>query len=348
MTTPVQIPDPVARQIAAFEARETVRDVRFEMADPRFLDLFPEGSRATVIASGFINTEGPVWTPDGLLFVDPARNRIVRYRRLIEGPEVTTYRYPSGQPLDEVQTVVQNGAMGLTLDPDDLLLSCETGSRRVTRISADGSMAIVADRFEGRQLNRPNDVVAARDGTIFFTDPVYMLPTPTEPLEQPASVYRVAVDGTITRLAGDIAFPNGLALSLDERTLYVADSDRFELRAIDLSDTGYPLRNRFFASLKTDRPGVPDGLKVDCLDNVYCGSGGGIWVFDCGGVHLGTVVFPDWPRNLAWGEADWRTLFVTAGTTVYRLRANITGVPVGRALSSAPAARQAQRRAERI
>jgi len=332
MTVPAKPSDAVASQIAAFAARETVTGVRFNAADPRFLDIFPEGTHATVVASGFINTEGPVWTPDGLLFVDPARNRIVRYRRLAEGPEVTTYRYPSGQPLDEAPTVAQNGAMGLTLDPDDRLLSCETGSRRVTRTKADGRVTVVADRYEGRRLNRPNDVVASSDGTIFFTDPAYMLPTPTEPLEQPASVYRVSVDATITRIADDIAFPNGLALSPDEKTLYVADSDRFELRAIDFDVAGLPVRNRFFASLKTDQPGVPDGIKVDSLGNVYCGSGGGLWVFDKGGVHLGTVVFPDWPRNIAWGEPDWQTLFVTAGTTVYRARASVAGVPVGREL----------------
>ncbi|MBX3576177.1 MAG: SMP-30/gluconolactonase/LRE family protein [Rhizobiaceae bacterium] len=322
----------VARQIASFEAREAVAGVRFEAVDPRFLDLFPAGTRATVVAGGFVNTEGPVWTPDGLLFVDPARNRIVRYRRLAEGPEVTTFRYPSGQALDESATVAQNGAMGLTLDADDRLLSCETGNRRVTRTEPGGRVSVVADRFEGRRLNRPNDVVAARDGTIFFTDPAYMLPTPSEPVEQPPSVYRVAPAGELIRIADDIAFPNGLALSLDERTLYVADSDRFELRAIDLDAAGRPLRNRFFASLKTDKPGVPDGVKVDSLDNVYCGSGGGLWVFDRAGAHLGTVAFPDWPRNLAWGESDWRVLYVTAGTTVYRIAANVAGVPVGRAL----------------
>lgn len=320
---------PIEEQIAAFHAREAVRGVRFEELDGRFRDIFPQDAFATVVASGFLNTEGPVWTDDGLLFVDPARNRIARYRALPEGPEVTTYRYPSGQPLDEEQTVAQNGAMGLTLDIEDRLLACETGSRRVTRTEANGDITIVADAYEGRRLNRPNDVTVDSAGVVYFTDPAYLLPTPTEKLEQPPAVYRVAPCQAIERLADDMGFPNGLALSPDERTLYVADSDNMEMRIIDLDTKAGSGKSRPFARMDTDQPGVPDGIKVDVDGNVYCGSGGGLWVFGPDGVHLGTVVFPDWPRNLAWGDRDWRTLYVTAGTTVYRIRTAMAGIPVG-------------------
>ncbi|MDF2810035.1 MAG: gluconolactonase [Microvirga sp.] len=318
-----------AEQAAFFEDRETVRGVLFRATDPRFHRIFPPDARATVAASGFANTEGPVWTRNRLLFVDPARNRIVSYRPLAEGPEVTTFRYPSGQPLDEVPTVVQNGAMGLTLDNEARLLSCETGSRRVTRTEHDGRITVIADRYEGRRLNRPNDVVVGRDGTIYFTDPAYMLPTPSEPLEQPPAVYRLSPDGELERISDEIGFPNGLALSLDEQLLYVADSDAHEIRALELRGDGTRAVNHLFASTRSQSPGVPDGIKIDVEGNVYCGGGGGLWVFDATGATLGIVVFPDWPRNLAWGDDDWQTLYVTAGTTLYRVRTQTAGVPVG-------------------
>lgn len=329
MAEPLHDAARLAAEIAELDARRIVREVRFEVDDPRFRTIFPEGSAVTQIAGGFVNTEGPVWMDGRLLFVDPARNRIVAWRGLPEGPEVTTYRYPSGQPLDRPATVGQCGAMGLTLDNDGLLLACETGTRRVTRIEADGRITVIADRFEGRRLNRPNDVVVGRDGAVYFTDPVYRLPTPDEPVEQPPGVYRVMPGEAPTRLAEDIGFPNGLALSPDERVLYVADSNDHSIRALALDAQGRTIGNRPFASMRSPLPGVPDGVKVDRKGHVYCGGGGGLWVFDPAGIALGRVVFPDWPRNMAWGDAGWRTLYVTAGTAVYRLPTAAAGLPVG-------------------
>lgn len=317
----------IEAEVAAFEARETVRGMVFHETDPRFLTIFPKGTRATAVAGGFVNTEGPVWTGDRLLFVDPARNRIVSYRPLPEGPEVTTFRYPSGFPLDRPPTVAQCGAMGLALDREGRLLACETGNRRVSRTEHDGTIVVLADRYQGQPLNRPNDVIVGRDGAVYFTDPVYLLPTPTEPVEQPASVYRLRQEGPLERLTDEIGFPNGLALSPDERRLYVADSDMHEIRVLDLSGTGIPLPDRAFASMRSASHGVPDGIKIDVDGNVYCGGGGGLWVFDPAGQHLGTVEFPDWPRNLAWGDDHGRSLYVTAGTTVYRIRTATAGLP---------------------
>lgn len=315
----------IEAEVVAFEARETVRGVIFHEADPRFLKIFPKGSRATIVASGFLNTEGPVWVDGRLLFVDPARNRIVSYRQLPEGPEVTTFRHPSGFPLDRPATVVQCGAMGLCVDPEGRLLACETGNRRVSRTEHDGTITTLADRYMGRPLNRPNDVIAGRDGAVYFTDPIYLLPTPTETAEQPAAVYRLRPEGGLERLTDEISFPNGLALSPDERHLYVADSDTHEIRVLDVGRAATPFRNRPFASMRSQSPGVPDGIKVDVDGNVYCGGGGGLWVFDQQGRHLGTVEFPDWPRNLAWGDEGGGSLYVTAGTTVYRIRTATSG-----------------------
>lgn len=309
--------------------RRRVKHVRFESKHPDFHRLIPEDTFVECIASGFVNSEGPVWMKDHLLFTDAPRNRILRWRPLPEGPEVTTYRFPSGFPLDRPATVGQPGAMGLTVDRSGRLIACETGNRRVTRTEPDGRISVLASHYRGKALNRPNDLIARSDGSIYFTDPAYRLPTPTEPRELDVQgVYRVAPDGSVHLVLDDFSFPNGLALSPDERILYVADSDRKHIRAFDVAKDGSCSNGRLFGDMQASEPGVPDGMKVDQKGNIYCGGGGGLWVFSPGGDHLGRLVLPDWPRNLAWGDSDWRTLYVTAGTSVYRLRLPGAGVPV--------------------
>jgi gluconolactonase len=308
------------------DGRRSVK-VEWRANNADFKRLFPDGSVVEAIAGGFTNTEGPVWMGDHLLFTDAPRNRIVRWRDLPEGPEVTTYRFPSGFPLDREPTVGQPGAMGLTRDGQGRLIACETGNRRVTRTEADGRMTVLCDRFEGRLLNRPNDVVVARDGTVFFTDPNYQLPTPEERLElEFEGVFSVRPGEAARLVARDIEFPNGLALSPDESVLYVAESKTHRLLAYTRHGDAFD-EGRVFAEMKAEGPGIPDGIKVDVEGNVYCGSAGGMWVFDAAGRHLGSIVFPDWPRNMCWGDDDWRTMYVTAGTTVYRLRSEVAGIP---------------------
>jgi gluconolactonase len=307
-------------------------ETRFEVHTPAFRRLIPEGTEVEQIAGGFGFTEGPVWNGDHLLFSDIPNNRIVRWRELAEGPEVTTYAYPSGWPLDQPTRVVLRGSNGLTLDRQGRLLACEHGNRRVSRHEPDGRVVALAERFDGRRLNSPNDVVCRADGRIYFTDPnagLFGSRDNIEGKELPfQGVFRFDPDGSLHVVVDDFRFPNGLAFSPDERTLYVDDSDRHHIRAFDVGATGDLSNGRVFADLTHPDRGVPDGMKVDAEGNVYCTAAGGLWVLDAGGTVLGRIVTPEQPANCAWGSADWKTLFVTARTSLYRLRVAVPGVPV--------------------
>jgi gluconolactonase len=292
-------------------------DYHFEPAYPTFRRLVPMLDQ---IASGFGFTEGPVWRGEDLLFSDIPRSRTIRYRPLPEGGEITTFRHPTGN------------ANGLTLDHQGRLLACEHSGRRVSRIDPAGEVVTIADSFEGKRLNSPNDVVVRSDGSIYFTDPPYGLPRLTEGKELPFNgVYRVDPDGSLYLLADDFERPNGLAFSPDERTLYVDDSARHHIRAFDVAPNGSVANGRVWAELKPKEGerGVPDGMKVDVEGNVYCTAAGGIWVLDTNARLLGRIILPEQPANLAWGGADWRTLYITAQTSLYRLRMQVPGIPVG-------------------
>ena len=315
-------------ELADLEDRRRV-PVRVEANHPDLHRLIPEDVAVERVGAGFLNAEGPVWMGDHLLFTDSPNNRIVRYRPLPEGPEITTYRFPAGQPLEQPITQGQPGANGMTLDREGRLIACEHGNRRVTRTEPNGRLTILADRFEDRRLNRPNDVVVRSDGSVYFTDPALRLPTPSEPRElEFAGVFRVAPDGQAHPVADDFAFPNGLAFSPDESVLYVDDSLRKHVRAFDVAANGSVSNGRVFAELQSDEPGVPDGMKLDRAGHLYVGGPGGIWVFRPSGDFLGRLVLPEWPRNLAWGDKDWRTLYVTAATSLYRLRTTADGIPL--------------------
>ena len=304
-------------------------EARFEVHDPAFRRLVPEGATVEHIAAGFAFTEGPVWNGDHLLFSDIPNNRIVRWRQLPEGPEITTFRYPSGFPASQPTKVEQMGSNGLTLDRQGRLLACEHGNRRVTRTEPDGSVVALADRYEGKRLNSPNDVVCRSDGRIYFTDPPYGLVDRAEGKELPyQGVFRIDPDGSLRLIADDFERPNGLAFSPDERTLYVDDSARRHIRAFDVDDDGNVSNDRVFADLTHSEEGNPDGLKVDVEGNVYCAAAGGTWVLNSAGALLGRIITPDRPANVGWGDADWKTLFITARPNVYRLRVAVAGVPV--------------------
>jgi gluconolactonase len=301
----------------------------FEVHDPAFLRLVPQDQAVERIATGFGFTEGPVWNGDHLLFSDIPKNRIVRWRELPEGPEVTTFRCPSGYPLGRPTGVRQPGSNGLTLDRRGRLLACEHGNRRVTRTEADGSVVAIAERWEGKRLNSPNDVVVRSDGAVFFTDPPYGLVDQREGKELPfQGVYRIDLDGSLDLLVDDFERPNGLAFSPDERTLYVDDTVRRQIRAFDVSEDGRLEHGRIFADLEHPDEGGPDGMKVDVEGNVYCTGPGATWVFNAAGALLGRIITPERPANCAWGGADWRTLYITARPSVYRLRASVPGIPV--------------------
>ena len=267
------------------------------------------------LASGFQFTEGPVWMPGGfLLFSDIPASRIYSWSDA-EGTAV--WRFPSGQ------------SNGLTVDRQNRLIACEHGNRRVTRTERDGSVAAVADRFEGGRLNSPNDVIVKSDGTIYFTDPPYAIRP--EQREQPYNgVYRILTDGTLDLVADDFERPNGLAFSPDESILYIDDSAYRHVRAFDVRPDGTLANSRVLADMDHPQPGSPDGMKVDVQGNLYVTGATGVWVFEPDGSCLGTIVPPERPANCAWGGEDRRTLYITAQTSLYRVRMRVSGVPVGR------------------
>lgn len=264
---------------------------------------------AEKLAGGFQFTEGPLWVAakNELIFSDIPADRIVRFK---DG-KCETFRTPS------------HNANGLTLDKQGRLIACEHGSRSVTRTEADGKITTLAERFEGKRLNSPNDVVVKSDGAIYFTDPPFGVKRGEQELDF-QGVYRIAPDGkTLTVAARDFAKPNGLAFTPDEKVLYINDTERGQIRAFDVVADGTLSKSRVFAQA----PGA-DGMKVDTEGNVYCACKGGVMVFDRTGKHLGTFTTPDQPTNCGFGDADWKTLFITARPSLYRVHLTAPGVKV--------------------
>jgi gluconolactonase len=293
-------------------------DFQLEAIDADLHRLIPEDTAPERIAAGLGFTEGPVWRGDHLLFSDIPRNRIVRWRWLPEGPELTTFRAPTGN------------SNGLTLDLSGRLIACEHSGRKVSRLEADGRVTVLADRYQGKRLNSPNDAVVRSDGAVYFTDPPYGLPDHTVGKELPYNgVFRLMSDGGLFLIADDFDRPNGLAFSPDEGKLYVADTTRHHLRVFDVRPDGSTAGGDLFADMGGADFGRPDGLKVDAEGNIYTSSAAGVLILNPAGRPVGRVVLPEQPANLAWGDADWRTVYVTARTSVYRFRASVPGIPVG-------------------
>jgi gluconolactonase len=286
-----------------------------EIKSSTFPQLFPKNATPVRVATGFRFTEGPVWIEQkkSLLFSDIPGNRI--YELTADG-RVATFREPGGN------------SNGLTRDKKGRLIACEHGNRRVTRTEADGSITVLAETFHSKRLNSPNDVVGKSDGAIYFTDPSYGIKP--EEQEQPVQgVYRLSADGSeLTLVADDFASPNGLAFSPDEKKLYIDDSHRRHIRVCEVRDDGSLAGGSLFHDMDVQSPGAPDGMKVDVEGRVYCTGAGGVWVFDPAGNHLGTIVTPEKPSNCAWGDDDRRSLYITAVTSVYRMRVNTPGTKV--------------------
>jgi gluconolactonase len=219
------------------------------------------------------------------------------------------------------------GANGLTLDREGRLIMCEQGNRRVTRLERDGTLTVLADKYEGKRLNRPNDVICHSDGSIFFTDPSLRVPQAERELDH-AGIYRIAPDGAVSLLA-KVEYPNGLALSKDERTLFVANTRWTQyIHALELDASGNLVRRRIFADMSADGTnGVPDGMKIDESGRVFCTGTGGVWVFEPDGSRIGIIETPEVCANIAFGGSDLRTLLLTASTSVYTLRVKVPGLP---------------------
>jgi len=281
-----------------------------------------ETTEAERLATGFIFTEGPLWHPEGYwVFVDLRRNNLHRMR--------------PGQAPELVRKT--EGGNGTTFDLKGNLIVCEGEGRRLTRTGPDGKVETVADRYQGGRFNRPNDVVCRSDGSLYFTDPDKRMPYAKREIPGPAGidnlwdgacVYRVAPDGAVS-VAAHCEYPNGLAFSPDERTLYVANTRSSKyIHAIELDAAGKMVRRRIFADLNEGtEPGIPDGLKVDSQGRVYCTGPGGIWVVAPDGRRVGIIRFPEQAVNFAFGGPDLRTLFCCAHTSVYTLRVKVPGQP---------------------
>ena len=277
--------------------------------------LAPSVNPVERVASGFRFTEGPVWMAEeeSLLFSDIPASQILKLKN--DG-RVVVSRAPSGN------------ANGLTRDREGRLIVCEQGNRRVTRLERDGSISVVADRFQGKRLNSPNDVVVKSDGGIYFTDPHYGI-DPCQREQPVQGVYFLPPDGSEMRLvAGDFEMPNGLAFSPDEQTLYIDDSapERRHVRVLRVEEDGSLTNGRLFHDMNIRKPGNPDGMKVDVCGNIYCSGAGGVWIFSPQGGFLGTIKTPETPSNCAWGDGDLQSLYITARTSVYRVRVNIPGM----------------------
>jgi gluconolactonase len=296
---------------------------RIEQQAPELERIISQSEPIQHLADGFGGTlgpaEGPVWWKEGLylLFSDIHNDKRMKYE---PGKGVSVVQEPT------------NRANGLTRDLQGRLVACEHDSRRVTRQELDGSTTVIANSFQGRRLNRPNDVVVKSDGCIYFTDP-WTSPAAPEQWDLTFSgVYRVTPDlGTMSLLIGDFIVPNGLAFSPDEKVLYINDSRRGHIRAFDLAPNGTLAKqtDRVFADLRGDEPGVPDGMKVDVEGNVYCGGAGGIWILDPKGKKLGRIVHgAPATTNLAFGGDDWRTLYFTSRNHLGCVNVKIPGLPV--------------------
>ncbi|MCC6532154.1 MAG: SMP-30/gluconolactonase/LRE family protein [Burkholderiales bacterium] len=281
-----------------------------------------ETTEAERLATGFIFTEGPLWHPDGFYyFVDIRTNSL--------------YRLTPGKAAELVTKTV--GGNGTTFDLQGRLVVCEGDARRVSRLGADGKLQPIAERYQGGRFNRPNDVVCRSDGSLYFTDPDKRRPYAEREIPaaggvnnlwDSAGVYRLSQSGDLAVVAA-CEYPNGLAFSPDERTLYVANTRSSKyIHAIHLDAAGNTTGRRIFADMNTgSAPGIPDGLKVDSAGNVYCTGPGGIWVVAPHGDHIGTIAFPEQAVNFAFGGDDLRTLFCCAHTSVYTLRVRIPGQP---------------------
>jgi len=277
-------------------------------------------SKLEKIATGFVFTEGPIWDASQgcLFFSDIPANKM---RKWTEAKGAQLFREPSGK------------SNGLTLDKQGRLIACEHANRRVSRTEKDGTVVTIADKYNGKKLNSPNDVVVKFDGSIYFTDPPYGLSAEFgNPGEQELpfqGVYRLSADGkTLTLLIDDFDKPNGLAFSPDESLLYIDDTDGVHVRVFDVKSDGTITNGRIFADLKGTDPGAVDGMKIDSEGNIYVTGPGGISIFDPSGKKLGRIDVPEVAANLAWGGKDWKTLFITASTSVYRIQLAIEGIKV--------------------
>jgi gluconolactonase len=313
---------PLQAQLHPKPAREPV----VRRLDPRFDSLVPPGARLEKIVDDHGWAEGPVWDRRGgdLLFSDVVKNAIYEWK---DGQGETVLLRPSGYSGTQPFPGAEPGSNGLAFDRSGRLVFCQHGDRRISRREADGSLSVVVDRYQGKRINSPNDLVFNSNGDLYFTDPPFGLPhTYDDPAKElPFSgVYRLSGDGTLTLLTKELRGPNGIAFSPDERTLYVSNADpkRLVWMAYPVKPDGTIGKGRVLydgTAWLRSRRGTADGMKVDVRGNIFGVGPGGVYVFTPTGTLLGWLDFGGNVGNVAWGE-DGSTLFVAANAAVYRIR----------------------------
>jgi gluconolactonase len=300
-----------ARASGFLSARPASQEFRLDGKSPQFWNLVDRDAKLSVVGAGFGFTEGPVWAEAGFLYVsDETINKIYRLHLDGKKDEVISLGDPDGN----------------TFDRQHRLIDCASVLRAIIEVSPDGKYKILADRYDGKKFNSPNDVIVGPDGALYFTDPTLDL-VAGEKQEIPfQGVYRLDANGNVQLLTKDLTQPNGLAFSPDGKHFYVGDSELRNIRVYDVAPDGSLRNGRIFG----DEPGakgdgVPDGMKVDKNGNLFVTGPEGIWIWDAKGNHLGTIVMPEQPANLTWGGKDFKTLYITATTSVYRLEMKTQG-----------------------
>ena len=277
--------------------------------------IMSSNAKVEKLSGGFKFIEGPVWDRRGfLLFSDMGANAIYKWT---PGGQISIFRRPGGHP------------NGNTLDLEGRLITAEH-DRRIVRAQKDDKLTVLAERYLFKRLNSPNDVVTKSDGSTYFTDPPYGIGKEKEELGF-YGVYRLSSDRTLTLLTKEMVRPNGLAFSPDEKKLYVSDSENRHIRVFQVKPDGRLTNGQVFAQLEgSTGKGVPDGMKVDVQGNVYCSGPEGVWIFSLNAQLLGKIIVPEVVTNLAWGDKDYKTLYITATKGLYRIRLNIAGIQPGK------------------
>ena len=334
-SAPKEEPKPATdRKSAATENKPASKSaVRIVRLDPKLDSLIPKEAKVEQLADGYKWTEGPVWhkKDNYLLFSDIPNNAIVKWQ---EGKGAATFLTPSGYTGTEPFTGREPGTNGLTYDAQGRLVACAHGDRQIVRLEDDGKKRVtLADKIDGKRFNSPNDLVYKSNGDLYFTDPIYGLPgqdkDPKRELDY-CGVFRLDTKGKVTLLTKEITRPNGIAFSPDEKTLYVAssDPDKAIWMAYDVKPDGTLEKGRIFfdatAWVKENKPGGPDGLKVDKSGNLWATGPGGVHIFSPDGKHLGTIETGVKTANVAWGN-DGATLYITANTALLRLKTSTKG-----------------------
>lgn len=289
-----------------------------DIRDPRMRDVAGAEVKVERLVTGIGFGEGPVWDRAGarLIFSDMKQDHMRSWR---DGAGLGTFRKPS------------NKANGNTYDRQGRLLSCEHATSRVVRQEKNGAMTVIASHYGDKELNSPNDIVVKSDGAVYFSDPTYGRIREDVGVPRPLQLafrgfYRVAGDGAPTQLlAYDFEQPNGLCFSLDEKRLFVNDTLRGHVRVFEVGSNGTVTGGRVWAGLTGDGEGRPDGMKFDSAGNLYCTGPGGVHVFDAQSRCLGAIRTPERVTNIAWGDADLKSLYLTGINALYRVRVNVPG-----------------------